>query len=73
MTALRPIAELAEKYTITRTDRGNYFLTGKRGATYMLMRNVNHPEALFAASFRGELPHNLRDQWFTDRDFRVEG
>jgi hypothetical protein len=75
MPYLRPLSELTETYTITPSGRTNapYFLTGKRGAVYMLMRNVHTPDALFPISTRGHLPNNLRDQWFTDRDYHVEG
>jgi hypothetical protein len=57
------------EYRVERSERGNYLLTGKRGAVYGLFRHAERPELLFPVNLRrGTLPKTLADAWFTDAD-----
>ena len=49
-----------------------YFLTGARGATYVLMRSQHHPEFMFPVNSKGHVCALKGNGWFTDRDGRLE-
>lgn len=52
-----------------------WFLHGRRGACYGLMRNANRPEMLFAIQAKpGKfgIPSVLEGLWFTDKNGVVE-
>jgi hypothetical protein len=71
MTTPATISVNGTEYRVEQNERGNYLLTGKRGATYGLFRHATRTDCLFPVNLgRGgsNLPNNLRDAWFTDAD-----
>lgn len=50
------------------TSHVGYFLTGKRGAVYGLLRTVRDPHLMFAVNSRGNVCTLKGNGWFTDRD-----
>ncbi len=46
-----------------------YRATGPRGAEYGLVRNVHHPQQMFAISIRSR---KIFPGWYTDRDGTIK-
>jgi hypothetical protein len=57
-------------YTVEKVGDGSggcaYHLTGRRGASYSLFRNVNKPHLLFAVNGRGAPCRVRGSEWFSD-------
>lgn len=56
-----------------RDGQTSYTLTGKRGAKYGTVRNVNHPELMFMINLRGfGMAVGFEGVWMTDRNGQLE-
>lgn len=49
-----------------------YILTGKRGATYKTMRNVNDPTKMFLYNMRNPSSGKMESVWLTDVNGKLE-